>query len=179
MQIISTTLMGIGIIGTVIGIWFVYTTLRANHDWQRREYAMNIIRDWNVNTARHWEAIEDVFPHLRDVDRTGGQVTELTKQETKEIYTCDPDNEKYWKVRFHLVELMNYSDFIASAYLQQVADKQIVIENVMDPLIKWYDILKNFIEAVEICEGYQPWPQYVHVVSEWQSVRPKHRKPTA
>jgi len=82
-------------------------------------------------------------------------------------------------VRFHLIELMNYADFVASAYINQVADRQIVMTTFKDPLSKWYEILSNFIEVVEICEGYQPWPQYTQVVGEWKNVQPKLRKPTA
>jgi hypothetical protein len=49
---------------------------------------------------------------------------------------------------------MNYADFIASAYLHQVADKQIAIATFKDPLTKWHEILDNFIKVVETCEGY-------------------------
>jgi hypothetical protein len=163
-------IIAIGTVGSLIGVCFIYLSPRANHDWQRREYAMNILRDWNTNTGAHWLEIEKVFPHLRDVDRTGGKQTELTKQQSKEIYTCTSEN-KYWNVRFHLIELLNFGDFIGSAYLQQVADKQIVTRSVREPLMKWHEILRNFIEVVETCEGYQPWPQYP-AVSEFVTSKP-------
>ena len=79
MEICFQMLKVVSSVGSLIGVWFVYIALRANHDWQRREYAMNMGRDWNINTAQHWEAIENVFPHLRDVDRTGGEINRAYK----------------------------------------------------------------------------------------------------
>ncbi len=179
MEIISTSILAAGTIGTLIAASFVDRTLKSNHDWQRREYAQNIIRDWNANTSKHWQALEDVFPHLRDVDVTSGKVTELTKQQAKEIYTCEKTDEINWNLRYHIVELLNYLEFVSMSYTQQVADNYIIETCVRDTMTKYYDLLKNVIEVIEVCEGYQPWKPYVDLVSKWKSVRTSERNPTA
>ena len=158
---------------------FFSKLLRASHDWERRKYVLNMVRDWNLNTGDHARAIEDVFPHIRDVDRTSGHTAELTKEMCKQIYTCAPNNKNYWEVRFHLIELLNYFEFIAIAYFQNVADREIVTSSFKGPMLKWHDILKNFVDVVHTCEGYEPWKPYTDVISEWRSVVPAHRKPTA
>jgi len=172
-------LTAIGTIGTLIGAWLVYKALKADHDWNRRQYAMDMLKDWNANTAGHAKAIEDVFPHLRDVDRTGGQVTELTKQQSKHIYTCNPEDASLWNVRFHLVELLNYLEVIAIAYVEGVADEGMVHRCFRGPMMKWHDILTNFIQVVETCEGYQPWEILQQVVGEWKAGQIRRRPPTA
>jgi len=176
---ISLIVLATGYIGTLIGGWYAFVTLKANHDWQRRQYAMEIFRGWNDNTADHAQAIENAFPHIRDVDRTTGKVNEITKEHAKRIYTCDFGDTKNWQLRFHIIELLNYLEFVAVAYSQGVADKQIILDSLKSPLIKWHDILKNFIETVSLCEGYEPWKPYIDVVAEWQQPKTKERKPTA
>ena len=166
-------------IGGLTGVWLAFRTLKANHDWQRRQYAMGIFRDWNDLTADHARAIEEAFPHIRDVDRTTGKRNEITKEKAKEIYTCSPDNKACWDLRFNIIELLNHLEFMATAYSQQVADHTIIVDAFKEPLTRWHDILKNFLEVVEQCEGYRPWNLLEEQVAEWQSVTAKHRKKTA
>ena len=179
MEILLDWILAIGVIGALIGAFLVYRTLTSNHDWQRREYALNIIREWNSNTSERWQAIEEKFPHLRDVDRTGGKVTELTKQQAKDIYTCEPSNEESWKLRYHLVELLNYLEYVALSYSQNVSDQQIIEVCLKDAMIKYHDILKNVIEVVEICEGYLPWEPYTKLVESWKTTKYPLRGKTA
>lgn len=179
MEIVWTWIIAVGAIGTLIGAFLVYRTLKCNHDWQRREYAINLIRDWNIHTSKHWQVLEGVFPHLRDVDRTGGTVTEITKQQAKDIYTCEPDNTRYWELRYHLVEMLNYLEYVSMSYEQKVADQEIVETSLKDIMIKYYDILKNLIDVVETCEGYLPWEPYTALIGKWKSASVITRKPTA
>jgi len=179
METFSTWVIAIGAMGTLIGAFLVYRTLVSNHDWQRREYAMNILREWNNNTTEHWRVIEGVFPHLRDVDRTGGRITELTKQQAKDIYTCEPSNNKYWELRYHIVEMLNYLEYVGMSYSQNVADQYIIKCSLKEAMIKYHDILKNMIDVVEICEGYTPWEPYIKLVESWKMKHYPSREKTA
>ena len=172
-------ILAIGSIGTLIGAFYVYRTMKADHDWRRRQYALDLSKEWNPNTAHHWREIENIFPHLRDVDKTSGEITELTKTQAKELYTCSAEDNGKWTVRFHLIELINYYDHLAMAYTNNVGDQQIMEDAFKAPMIKAHDILKNFIEVVETCEGYLPWGPYIQVVEEWKSVDKQHRAKTA
>jgi len=169
----------IGSFGTLIGIWFVYHTLVADHDWRRREYSINLLIHWNDYTADHAKMIEEAFPHIRDVDHTTGEVNELTREQAKQIYTCGPDNKNYWDLRFHIVELLNHLEAIVTAYNNQVADRLIITKSIKEPLTTWLDILKNFLTVVEECEGYQPWLPFIETVSGWERPKQEKRKPTA
>ncbi len=178
-EILATWIFAIGAIGTLVGAFLVYKTLASNHDWQRREYALTILRDWNMYTSKHWQVIEQVFPHLRDVDRTSGKITELTKQQAKNIYTCEPSNDEYWKLRYHLVEMLNHLEYVAMSYKQNVSDHEIIETCLKDAMIKYHEILKNLIEVVEICEGYLPWAPYTKLVESWKATYNPSRSKTA
>ena len=178
-EYISLSILALGSVGTLIGAWYVYKTLRANHDWQRRQYAIDIFREWNANTAKHAQAIERAFPHIRDVDRTTGKSNEITKEQAKRIYTCDMSDAKNWELRFHIIELLNYLEFVTTAYSHNVADKTIILSSLKNPLVAWHNILKNFIETVNLCEDYKPWQPFSAVVNEWEHPAMEMRKPTA
>ncbi len=176
---LSTYILALGTLGTLIAAGLVFKTLKSNHDWQRREYATNIVRDWNTNTSWHWQAIETVFPHLRDIDRTSGLVSELTRQQALEIYTCEPSSRAYWELRYHFIELLNYLEFVAVAYIQNVADHEIVESCLQLPMVKYHDMFRNVIDVVENCEGYRPWEPYTQVVGRWKARSVTIRKSTA
>ena len=161
------TVTAIGAFGTLLGAWIVYRTLRADHEWRRRENAIMFLRKWNDDTADHAKAIEEVFPHLRDVDHNSGAVTELTQEQARQIYTCGPENRKYWELRFHIVELLNHLEAITTAYDNQVVDRKIVRPVMSGPLFTWCTILKNFLKVVEDCEGVQPWQPLLTTVESW------------
>ena len=169
----------IGATGTLTGAWLAYRALVSNHDWNRRHYALEIIRNWNDLTADHAKAIEEAFPHIRDIDKTTLKTTELTKEKAKEIYTCSRDNKECWDLRFNIIELLNHLEFVISAYAEQVADREILLGSLRGPLCKWHDILKNFLDVVEQCEGYQPWKPFIDHIADWNAAKTKPRKKTA
>jgi hypothetical protein len=68
---------------------------------------------------------------------------------------------------------------VSTSYIQQVADKEIIETVLKNSMIKYYDILKNVIDVVEGCEGYQPWAPFSNLVSEWKATKSYIRKPTA
>ena len=78
-----------------------------------------------------------------------------------------------------MIELLNYFDFVATAYSQKVADNSIVLTAFKGPMSTWFNILRNFINAVEGCEGYQPWKAYVDLIAEWNRSGSAHREATA
>ena len=178
LDLVLKTVAAVGSLGTLIGVWFAYLALRANHDWNRRHYAVEIIRCWNDITADHAKAIEETFPHIRDIDLSTGKTTEITKEKAREIYTCNPDN-KNWAIRFHIIELLNHFEFVITAYSHQVADRGVILVGLRDPLSKWHDILKNFLEIVEQCEGYQPWQSFMDQIADWNAPKRQQRKKTA
>ncbi len=169
----------VGALGTLVGAWLIFRTLRADHDWRRREHAIEMLCQWNDCTADHAKAIEEVFPHIRDADRTTGKVNELTREQAKQIYTCEPDNDRYWNIRFHIIELLNHLESITTAYSNQVADRGIILNSMQEPISVWLRILSNFLDIVAECEGYQPWQPLLDTVGEWTVKKREERKPTA
>ena len=152
---------------TSLGLFLTFWALRANHDWNRRNFAALMVAQWNDETSSHRKAIEQHRPGLVDIDRKSNAVTELTKQDSHSIYTATPDTPE-WQLRFHFIELLNHHESIASPYRNAVGDRQIIEESFRQVLIKWRDILVNFIVVVNEHRGYEPWEPFTTVVEYWK-----------
>jgi hypothetical protein len=107
------------------------------------------------------------FPNLFDLDKQRQIPVELTKQKAVEIYTATPQNNDYWDVRHHIAELLNFCEFVTTAYTQRVADEQTIDRSLKQSLRRIADTLKNYLEVVQERRGYQPWKPYLEVISTW------------
>lgn len=166
-----------GPIVTAVGIFVAVWTLRANQDWNRRQYTALLVASWNDKTSSHRKAIETYRPGLIDLD-SHGIPTELTKSDASSIYLAKPGTPE-WDLRFHFIELLNHLEAIATAYRNSVGDNQMIEESFRNPLIRIHHILANFLGVVAQQRGYEPWEPYSAVVAHWQTKPFKKRAPAA
>lgn len=158
-------LFGISI--TAIGVFMAYQVLKSNHDWYRRKYSLDMLREWNEKVIGHAKEIEKFFPTLLDVDKKKDGI-ELTRERAIKIYTCTPDHPD-WNLRYHIYELLNHFEFVATAYFQGITDVQIIEQSFKEPLLRYHDRLSKFISIVEERRGHQPWPPYIKLINKWNS----------
>lgn len=166
-----------GTLATAIGVIVAVWTLRANHDWNRRQYTAMLVANWNDKTSLHRKAIEKLLPGLIDLD-SRGTPTELTKAKTESIYSAKPDSTE-WELRFHFIELLNHFESIAAAYRNGVGDVQMIEESFRSVLVRYHAILSNFIALVNKHRGYEAWEPYLAVVKYWETKPFIKRKNTA
>lgn len=166
-NLVLITVTLIGVIATAFGVWMAYRTLRANHEWNRRQYIIDIMREWGVKAIAHAKEIEKAFPTLLDED-SSQEGNELTRKRAIEIYTCKPDHPD-WELRYHIYEILNYFEIVATAYLDGVADDKIIEGTFRDQMIRYYDRMHNFIKIVEERRGHNPWPPYKYFVEKFKS----------
>jgi hypothetical protein len=169
----------IGIFVAALAAILIYLTLRANHDWNRRQFAIKMIENWNKATSEHRRAIEKSIPGLVDVDKKSHKVIELTMERATQIYLSKPGDNVDWELRFHMIELLNYFEFVATAYLNHVGDRKIIEESFKDTLINQETIYKNFVKVVGENRGYEPWKPYTDLVNRWKTVHRWLRRKTA
>jgi hypothetical protein len=176
---ITELFTAIGSCGTLLGVVILLFVLKRDHDWRRRKYAIDIVRDWNEKVLRHVREIEKEIPHLFDADIHTLAPAELTKQKAIEVYNATAKGSTINPmVRHHMSELLNYMEFVAMAYTNSVADSNVVEECLVQSLVRVPKTLKNYIELVQERRGYQPWQSYLNVVSKWSAKDVSMRSPT-
>ncbi|MGO9085917.1 MAG: DUF4760 domain-containing protein [Candidatus Sulfotelmatobacter sp.] len=152
---------------TAFSVFVAIWTLKANHDWNRRNYTAGLIGEWNDETSIHRKAIEKLRSGLIDLD-TRGDVIEISEKDARAIYASKVDTPD-WELRFHFIELLNYFEVIAAAYRNRVGDPQMIEESLRNVLVRWRKILRHFMEVVEKERGYKPWEPFTTVVDFWDS----------
>jgi len=160
-------LPNVGPILTALGLLFTVKTLKANHDWNRRNYATNLVAEWNNKTFAHRKAIECLKPGLVDLNKQREPI-EITKMDASTIYCSKPTDTQDWELRFHFIELLNHFEAIAVAYRNGVGDRIIIEESLGNSLIRWHEILVNFIKTVNEHRGYEAWEPYTNLVNYWE-----------
>ena len=170
------SIKSIGIWIAAIGLLLNYFRLRANNSWKRKHFATNMIAEWNDRTAEHRKQIETLEPGLIDLNDKA-EVKEISQQTAKDIYETQDQNSKEWKLRFHFLEMMNYFEYVSSAYWNRIADKKIIEKSFMNIMLKYDKILTNFIDEYKKHRGYEnPWGPYHDVINKWKSSGSKMAK---
>jgi Domain of unknown function (DUF4760) len=167
----------ISLIFTGSALVFAIFSLRANHEWNRRNLACQLVAGWNDKTSAHRRAIELIRPRLVDIDKKSQEIVEITKTDANLIYTSKTGTPD-WELRFHFIELLNYFEVIALAYRSRVADQKIIEEALKNVLTRWYDLLINYMQVAKEHRGYEPWEPFANVVQYWKSPRYQPRPPT-
>lgn len=158
----------------ITAIW----TLRANHAWNRRKYALQLLHDWNENTIQHRRFIESSLPGLLDKNNKTKKIVELSKNDAYKIYSALPSSEE-WELRFHIIQLFNYFELIATAYFTRVGDKTVIEDSFSLILTNYYDSLSNIIDIFQDNRNYIIWSHYSDAVHEWNKREVKFMKNTA
>jgi len=157
----------VALVSIPIALW----VFQDGHDWNRREYAANMIAEWNEQTGDHRKIIEKYKPGLIDID-SSGNIVEITKAEAREIYKSKPNDPK-WEVRFSIIELLNYMEFISMSYFHRTGDQLMIEESYAQFLVPLHDTLKNFIDVVKEERGYDPWKPYLDFVNILRNTPPR------
>jgi hypothetical protein len=176
-KIISAIATPIGLLLTSAGLALSVKVMRNNHDWNRRQYAMNIVGSWSQETGDHSRAIEEYFPSIRGRSNEAGDLGEISKEVALKILRAEKGTPEF-EIRFHIVSMMNYFEHVVAAYANCVADEKIITDHLRNPIDKWVHALGNFNEIAEQEWGYQPWEPLIQMVSFWNSKHVRIRPPT-
>jgi len=152
-------------------------TLRADHDWRRREFSLNLNSKWLEMKGKSAIEIEKEFPHIRYTGMNN-EKHELSREKAIEVYNEVNDRPTY-ELRNHIINLLNFMDFIAQAYFNGVADRQILDSSMKFSILSWYKSLEHFVEVVQEQENTRYWGKLQDLILIWQSKKAEVRKITA
>ena len=165
----------------VIGTVLICRTLRSNHKWAKRRFALDMLQMWNDRVYPHFKVIEHLYPHIRLYDHKTKKYGELTKEAAQKLWSCETSDADLWRAKTAMLELLNYFEFVTTAYATGVADKKLVEQSFKYAMVQWHAILDNFIIVAEEGLGFQPWSPSLKVIQNWRAsaAMKKERPPTA
>jgi hypothetical protein len=158
----------LGPIVSTLSIIVAIMALRANHDWNRRHFASQMISNWNKQTKPFIDDIEMIEPGIIDFGKDN-RITQITQREAHAIYYSNvSDDSKEWKLRTRFIHLLNELESIAAAYKNAVGDRQMIEESFRDIFVKWGFVLEHFINIYkEQRKNPKPWGPYHDLYDRW------------
>jgi hypothetical protein len=184
MIILQIGIKSIGDIGplvTLIAVAVAYITLKANHDWNRRSFALQMGANWNKQTKSLIDDIETIMPGILKFGKDK-RLKQINQEEAQKIFdSVYGENSKEWTLRTRFIHLLNEFEFIASAYTNKVGDQKIIEQSFKDIFIKWGFVLEHFINIYkEERNNRYPWGPFHSLYEKWTKENPQSwRRPTA
>ena len=176
MEHFSNIISALALIAALSSLGLTIRALRANHDWNRRQFAAKMIEDWNPRTSSHRQAIERLRPGLIDIVRGNDKINVISLEDARAIYRSTPESPELWELRFHFIEILNYFEFVASCYHNEVCDEYMIEKSFRGVFMAWHKVLKNFIDEFAEARGYThdktPWGPYHILVEKWRTGPP-------
>lgn len=135
-------------------LWRGAFTLRQEYAWRRRQLAINILAAWNDNTAEHRHEISRHLPGVLDRD---ARRTSLDDVEATQLYVATKEDKERFETRRHIIELLNYCEYVTVAYQKGVADPAILDNSVIATVVDYYTALEPFVRVRTVKRGRDPW----------------------
>ena len=138
----------------------------------RRQYALEMLREWNHQTAEARARLEGAFPgHFECCTRltpeqVAGQVT-ATNAHVDDVSSrggSKRDNAVSG-IRGDTIRLLNYFEFVSAAYLSGKADRDIILRSFAATMVRYYCILYVFLREQKRQLGHNPWAPYSKFVA--------------
>lgn len=183
LQLISTT----SIVLAAIGVWVAYKAYTAQHEWNRRMYTLELLRNYDRDAKHHSDKLIYYFRGLL----YRSQTKSLSEEEAKDIYYLPnpelgteekpaPNNGKAQKTnaltpeqrrerREHVIAFLNYMEFVCKAYEARMVDQQMIYESFSAFFIRRFTYFESIIKLSQMEQSSKDsWAPIVRVVGEWR-----------
>jgi hypothetical protein len=172
-----------GLVVSAVALVCTAYGINEQHTWNRRHFAVEMIREWNDQSSIHKAAIENAYPALFREEGPQQSRPRIDKDEARRIYFSTKDEGTIknggdptkivdpvrWETRNHCIALLNYFEFVASAWENQVADRKMVEDSFKKTILRWHHDLEEFMNVMKSTRGYEPWPPLQRVVTKWKA----------
>jgi len=177
-----TTIISLCALG--ISLFSLYNSLRQfklatktfadAHEWNRRNFASQMISNWNKQTKLVIDDIEKIEPGIIDFGKDNN-LTQITQKDAESIYFSRySEDSREWKLRTRFIHLLNEFESIAAAHKNAVGDRDMIEESFRDIFVKWGFVLLHFINIYKVQRGNEtPWGPYHSLYETWCSKYPK------
>ena len=142
-----------------------------DYRWRQQNLSIEILKEWNENTSQVRDRVESFFRvHFGEPER-GHYIKGMTEDFATRLYHCrhDANASEYSlrEVRADVIRLLNYFEYISSAYEQAVLDRVIIDESLKAPIMIWYSDLSAFVDFITEWSGFHVWPPLQRLIYEW------------
>ena len=134
----------------------------------------NLLRDASLFDAERFEGIQ-LRSETKNLlnQRSPSESVRLNRMLLEDAYPKEiaPSSEKHpslWETRQHIVALLNYFEFVAASWENQVADREMLENSFKHTILRWHRDLYEFMVLIKKTRNYEPWPPLQRLVDHWK-----------
>lgn len=172
------------IIGLIISVTSFLFSLWVKFRLEKKHYGLGMIREWNQQTAKDKIIIERTIPGIYEKCN----VTCLDQDKLEKIYNAaysknksndrhlnDDSDIDYLATKESIIRLLNYFEFISSAYLNRAVDRKIIQDSFSGTMVRYYCALHPYIKLEIDKTKRNPWEPYTRFVKTVASRKHKYK----
>ncbi len=157
---------------TAFSIVLLYRTFRVQlstytdeYSWRRQNLGIDVLREWNSHTMDYRDNIVDWSLQEYGEPPEQHYIRPITPELAREIYHSR--DSKISKVRREITSLLNYFEYISSAYLKEAVDRRIIDESLQNAMKKWHRDLICYMDYVDMHNKADTWPPFRQIIAFW------------
>lgn len=162
---VATAVTSFSIVLLYRGFKVQLSTYRDEYSWRRQNLGIDVLREWNTHTIEYRDNIVDWSLGKYGEPPPEHYIHPITPQLAQEIYHGREPDER--KLRREITSLLNYFEYIGSAYLREAVDRTIIDESLRNAMKKWYRDLSGYMDYVDEHNHNDTWPPFREVVKLW------------
>lgn len=186
----------------VASLFFTAWGINSTHHWERQRYTASLLRDWDEGIKEHRDAIFELQPSLArgfvnenvvvpkhvaqglDDSLKAYRQLQLDGACPSSVSDSSPtvDSEKCAGLakrvagRHALVAALNFMEYIAVSYEQNVVDRGVIREQLSPVFTLWFVVAREYIKASNPGREILYWRSYIRTVCRWNSRSASRKK---
>ena len=159
-RIVLRVITAVGLLLTAGSVLIAYWGIREQHEWNRRQQTLIIINDSNKHLNEIRNGLRSSFPDMFSATET----QKLSPKDAADLYNACPVKKPpgaalrfACEARGIAADYLNYLDYIASAYVDHVADSSMIEKAFGGIVMEDYDYFENFIKHGEQVRKRKMW----------------------
>lgn len=153
----------------------MWKEFRDDHEYKRRQYAVNLARDWDDSVFYSRSVILRIFPDRFDkISAISWDDIKICRD--KQLLLLDKEhgdnqlsigNTEYLLVTDHIAKILNYFEIVAHAVFSKSADEETLESYFRNSFFNWYNFLSEYREQLKLQRKHDPWSPVSLLYKRW------------
>ncbi|QIF02387.1 hypothetical protein [Roseimicrobium sp. ORNL1] len=158
-----------GVVFTASGLFFAAYSLSENHRWNRYQYTLEMMAEWNNQVRSHLDVIFSNFPALYQIpDNLNLSQWKIDEGRAKEINTATSQSQDA-TIRNSILTTMNFFEAMARAYEIGAVERDTVRESFGPMMLDLWHYFGPFVVVAGRSDHRDPWPPLRRVCNLWNA----------
>jgi hypothetical protein len=143
--------------------------LEQNHDYSRRQYAAQLIGQWDEKTLASRQAIMSIWSECfnQNVRIPWSQIESLRQKQIAALKDAPNSASPTLVVTDHMAKVLNFLELVATSALNGVADDDILRQSFKVTTNRWYLMFADYRDQMKTLRGFDAWEPLNRLHRRW------------